>query len=114
MSGLGKAYRRYKYPLDFLRELVSGTPRHVEHWALENISFEVPRGRVVGIIGPNGAGKSTLLKIIAGLLDSTTGRAEFLDACRQSWIRAQASIRMYLAAKHHIGRKCLWDVQGRK
>ncbi len=76
VTGLGKAYRRYVQPLDFLKEIISGTPKHIEHWALENVSFEVPRGRVVGIIGPNGAGKSTLLKIIAGLLDATTGHAE--------------------------------------
>jgi len=76
VTGLGKAYRRYGKRLDFLREIITGTPRHVEHWALADVSFEVGRGRVVGIIGPNGAGKSTLLKIISGLLDATTGRAE--------------------------------------
>jgi lipopolysaccharide transport system ATP-binding protein len=76
VTGLGKAYRRYEKRLDFLREIITGTPRHVEHWALADVSFEVGRGRVVGIIGPNGAGKSTLLKIVAGLLDATTGRAE--------------------------------------
>ena len=76
VTGLGKAYRLYRQPMDFVKEIVTGRPRHQEHWAIQNVSFEVPRGRVVGVIGPNGAGKSTLLKIIAGLLDATTGRVE--------------------------------------
>src|SRR5690349_14223515 len=74
--GLGKAYRLYQHPMDFFKEVVTGRPRHQEHWAIRDVSVGVSRGRVVGVIGPNGAGKSTLLKIIAGLLDATTGRVE--------------------------------------
>jgi ABC-2 type transport system ATP-binding protein len=46
--------------------------------ALDNVSFEVPRGEIFGFVGPNGAGKTTTLRILAALLEPTTGRA-FVD-----------------------------------
>jgi ABC-type polysaccharide/polyol phosphate transport system ATPase subunit len=44
--------------------------------AVQNLSFDVPRGTSVGIIGANGAGKSTLMRSIAGVLPPTSGRIE--------------------------------------
>jgi ABC-2 type transport system ATP-binding protein len=43
--------------------------------ALDQVSFDVPRGSIFGLLGPNGAGKSTLINILAGLVNKTSGRA---------------------------------------
>lgn len=43
--------------------------------ALDNVSFEVKTGEVVGFLGPNGAGKSTAMKILTGLIPQTSGEA---------------------------------------
>lgn len=44
--------------------------------AVDNISFEVSKGEIVGFLGPNGAGKSTTMKILTGYLPATDGSAE--------------------------------------
>ncbi len=45
------------------------------HCAVDDISFEVEQGEIVGFLGPNGAGKSTTMNILTGYLSSTAGKA---------------------------------------
>ena len=51
------------------------TKRYGGVTAIENVSFEVGRGEVVGFLGPNGAGKSTTMRILTGCIGASSGRA---------------------------------------
>jgi len=53
-----------------------GEKRYVK--AVENASFDLPKGTTLGIVGESGCGKSTLIKTLIGLEDSTSGEAKFL------------------------------------
>ena len=46
--------------------------------AVDNVSFDVRAGEIVGLIGPNGAGKSTMFNLVTGTLPMTAGRVQFL------------------------------------
>jgi ABC-2 type transport system ATP-binding protein len=52
------------------------TKKYGSFTAVNDISFEVAKGEIIGFLGPNGAGKSTTMKILTGFLPPTTGRAE--------------------------------------
>lgn len=47
--------------------------------AVQNVSFKIEQGEIVGFLGPNGAGKTTTLKMLAGLLHPTSGNAKVLS-----------------------------------
>lgn len=55
------------------------TKRYGNTEALRGLSFEVPKGQVVGFLGPNGAGKSTTMRILAGYVKPTSGVAKVGD-----------------------------------
>ena len=78
VKDVSKMYKLYNRNRDRVMDAfgLSKEPRYREHYALNELSFDVERGETVGIIGTNGAGKSTILKIITGVLNPTSGDVE--------------------------------------
>jgi lipopolysaccharide transport system ATP-binding protein len=84
-ESLAKSYRLGRIePYKTLRDAVTTVPRRLLArgtgerrpwlWALDDVSFEVGQGEVVGLIGANGAGKTTLLRILSKITAPTRGR----------------------------------------
>ncbi len=61
---------------------------------LRDISWQVPRGHIVGLLGLNGAGKTTLLRLLMGVVQPTTG---------QAWVGEQNLMTQAAAIRHRMG-----------
>ncbi len=88
---------------DFLR-----TPRIL---ALDNISFSLPAGRILGVLGTNGAGKTTLLKLLSTLLLPDKGTA-FVNNCLTG--RDDMKIKSAIGLSASSERSFYWRLTGRQ
>ncbi|HMO39714.1 MAG TPA: ABC transporter ATP-binding protein [Saprospiraceae bacterium] len=78
VNNLYKRYARTKPELDLRRSIkhwLQPSPKEW-FWALEDVSFEVHQGEIVGIMGLNGSGKSTLMRILCGITQPTRGTVQ--------------------------------------
>ena len=73
-EALVKDYRIYDHPSDRLKELFSKKAKHRIFRALGPVDIEMRQGETLGIVGENGAGKSTFLKLVAGVIEPSSGR----------------------------------------
>ena len=69
------------------------------HSVLEGVTFDIPRGKIVGLLGPNGCGKSTLMKLISGLIQADHGEI-LIDSFRPG-IQSKAVI-SYLPERNYL------------
>ena len=111
-KSLTKIYRTYKKKPG-LWGAVRGLFRreYEEVRAADDVSFSIEEGECVGFLGPNGAGKTTVLKMLAGLLNPTSGEARVLG--HVPWKREDALKRQYALL---MGQKnaLWWDLPARE
>ena len=70
---LSKEYHIYDSPAERLKELFLTTKKHRVFRAFGPLDIVIPKGETLGIVGENGAGKSTFLKLIAGVIEPSSG-----------------------------------------
>ncbi len=71
--------------------------------ALSGVTFDLPKGQILGLIGPNGAGKTTLFNVINGVYPPTEGRVIFQNTDITGW-QPYNVVRLGLARTHQIVR----------
>ena len=98
-------FRRAKDEASSIKEWMVRTIRRQHRYetftALDNISFSIEKGEVVGILGTNGSGKSTLLKIISGALIPTSGRV-WVDRKKVQLLTLGTGFDMELTGRENI------------
>ena len=108
LDELSKVYRvneREAGLVAAMRSFVKRKTRDVQ--AVDEISFSVDEGEIVGFLGPNGAGKTTTLKMLSGLLHPTGGRASVLGY--RPWERNRDYLRrmtLVMGQRNQL----LWDI----
>jgi branched-chain amino acid transport system ATP-binding protein len=96
--------------------------------AVDDVSFAVGKGSLVGLIGPNGAGKTTLIETVSGFVTPTTGTVRFLDRdlsgvpphlrARQGLVRTFQSVELFddLSVRDNLraaaNRRSIWQSLG--
>ncbi|TCO74782.1 ABC transporter ATP-binding protein [Marinisporobacter balticus] len=55
------------------------TKKYITKKALENMNMTIEEGKIYGLLGPNGSGKTTLMKMIAGLIQPSSGKIEIME-----------------------------------
>jgi ABC-2 type transport system ATP-binding protein len=112
VSNLTKAFRTYKKQPGFGGAIKGLFRRQYEQTvAVNEVSFKIEPGELVGFLGPNGAGKTTTLKMLAGLLYPTGGTAKVLGYT--PWERADGYRRQFallLGQKNQLW----WDLPARE
>jgi ABC-2 type transport system ATP-binding protein len=112
VNGLTKAFRTYKKQPGFAGAVRGLFHRQYEQTlAVNDVSFKIESGELVGFLGPNGAGKTTTLKMLAGLLYPTSGAARVLGYTpweRQDGYRRQFAL--VLGQKNQLW----WDLPARE
>jgi ABC-2 type transport system ATP-binding protein len=74
-------------------EIRNLTKRFAQHTAVDDLSFRIQQGEVLGFLGPNGAGKSTTMKMLTGFLAPTSGTASILGFdIQKDTLKAQQQI----------------------
>lgn len=73
---------------------------------VSEVSFKLPKGKVISFIGPNGAGKSTVLNIITRLIDGDEGKVEFKDIALKDWNSKELAKKLaILTQKNNVSMK---------
>lgn len=86
---------------EYFIQLITKKINYRELYALNNVSFNVKKGEIVGIIGTNGSGKSTMLRIISGALNPSSGTVR-VDRKKLQLLTLGTGFDMELTARENV------------